>query len=438
MLAKTISDNGDVIKDLEAEAVKLQGFSHPNLTKYLGVYQTPTLAFLLEEWVDGPSLNNVLEKGPVSVGEALTYAKAICHALDALHKQYYLHLNLAPELIHVNQRGEIVVGGIADAHPLGAKAASKLSNYPQTYTSPEQLKSQPLDTAADTYALAVILYELITGTWINGKRAPKSNDAIRKIHLDGSPPTPISLNQEIPDHFSRMILWALRKNPGDRLKTTTELLSALALAAHVAVDEIPLQATPTTAPITSSILGKWQFLPPPKLKLLSADTPPLEDRLASLTVSKKKRTRIGIAPILLFILSAVLFSFFWFVRPAEISITTPQQFTPFASDYTPPPTFTPLPKPTDPHGGRIAFTCTRGDFNQLCMINRDGSGLSQLTDMQASNYYPAFTPDGGSLLFSSNRNGSFDLYHLFFSEKQLFQITKNVGNVVSPDYSPDG
>lgn len=436
LLAKTISDNAEAIKELEAEAVKLQGISHPNLTKYLGLYQTPTLAFLLEEWVDGPSLSNVLERAPVSVNEALTYAKAICHALDALHKQNYLHLHLAPELIHINQRGEILVSGIADADPKGVKKPRKLSKYPQTYTSPEQLKSQPLDTAADIYALAVILYELITGVWINGKRAPKSNVAIRKTHLVGSPPAPISLNQEIPDLFSRMIMWALRKNPGDRLKTSTELLSSLALAAHLSVDEIPLRTAPTTAPVTSAILGEWHFLSPPKPNLLSADTPPLEERLASLAVSKKKSARI--APIILFILSAGLFSLFWFVRPAEISIATPQQFTPFASDYTPPPTFTPLPKPTDPRGGRIAFTCTRANFNQLCMINRDGSELSQLTDMETSNYYPAFTPDGGALLFSSNRNGSFDLYLLSFSEKQLFQITKNVGNVVSPDYSPDG
>jgi TolB protein len=72
------------------------------------------------------------------------------------------------------------------------------------------------------------------------------------------------------------------------------------------------------------------------------------------------------------------------------------------------------------------------------MINRDGSDLIQLSDMEASNYYPVFTPDGGSLLFASNRNGPFDLYLLLFGEKQLFQITQNVGNVVSPDYSPDG
>jgi len=440
LLAKTISEDTEAVKDLEAHASRLQSISHPNLTKYLGIYQTPTLSFHLEEWVDGPSLLSLLKKGPVSLSEALTYAKAICSALTALHKHNYLHLNLAPELIHINQRGEILVGGLAGALPKGVKNPRKLSKYPQTHTSPEQLKGRPLDTAADIYALAVILYELITGAWINGKRAPKSNEAIRKIHLEGLPPAPITFNPEIPDHFSRMILWALRKNPDDRLKTTTELLSSLALAARVSLDTVPLRTDPITAPVTSRILDEWKFMPPAKPYILSADTPPLEDRLASLTVSKKKSSRIGIAPIILFILFISFFSLFWFVRPEEITIATPQQFTPFASDITPPPTrfAIPLPKPTNPHGGRIAFTCTRADFNQLCMINRDGSGLSQLTDMQAGNYYPAFAPDGRGLLFSSNRNGSFDLYLLLFDEKQLFQITKNIGNVVSPDYSPDG
>jgi TolB protein len=58
--------------------------------------------------------------------------------------------------------------------------------------------------------------------------------------------------------------------------------------------------------------------------------------------------------------------------------------------------------------------------------------------MDASSYYPVFTPDGEGLLFSSNRNGSFDLYLLVFDQKQLIQLTNRVGNVVSPDYSPDG
>lgn len=437
ILAKNITENTEAIKELDGKAKKLQDISHPNLTKYLGLYQTPTHAFLLEEWVDGPSLKHILETNPVSAEEALVYANAICCALEALHKKNVLHLHLAPELIRINQRGEIQVSGIANASLINTKPPRKLGRYSLLYTSPEQLENQPLTTAADVYALAVILYELITGAWINGKSAPKTSETIRKTHLDATPPTPISINKNIPDHFSRMILWALRKKPEDRFKTTTELLSSLALALRISQDEIPLRADPTTAPVTSAVLTDWQFLPPPKPSLQD-DAVPLEDRLAALDAPKKKKTRFNIVPIFFLLVFGSLFSIFWFIRPAEIPIELPPTATPFLLSYTPPPTFTPVPRPTDQHGGRIAFTCTRGDYNQLCMINRDGTGLAQLTDMAASNYYPTFAQNRDTLLFASNRNGAFDLYLLAFNEKQVIRITNNVGDVVSPDYSPDG
>ena len=441
LLPKTVYESAEALKTLDAQSAKLRGISHPNLVPYLGLYQTPTLAFLLEEWIDGPSLNEVLGNAPLTVNELLIYIKALCSALEALHKLNYLHLNLAPELIHVNKQGEIFLGGIGTAQQIGKKAdVERPSKYPRLYYSPEQLNNHPLTTASDIYSLTVLIYQLATGAWINGKSAPKTDDAIKKVHLDSTPPAPISLNKAIPEHFSRMILWALRKKPEDRLKTTTELLSSLALAARSSVDEIPLRATPTTGPVTSGILSLWEFLPPPKLNILTQGVPPLEDRMAEIksVQAQKRGTRIGVMTIFIFALVAGFVSLFWFVRSAPVPIPTLVQFTPFASNYTPPPTFTPIPRPTDPNGGRIAFTCTRGDYNQLCMINRDGTGLTQLSDMEASNYYPVFTPDGSALLFASNRNGPFDLYLLLFGEKQLFQITENVGNVVSPDYSSDG
>jgi len=443
LLPKTISENAEALKGIDAEFAKLRGISNSNLVPYLGLHQTPTLAFLLEEWIDGPSLNEVLDKAPLTVNEILIYTKAICSALEALHKHNYLHLSLAPELIHINDQGEIFLGGIGMARQIGKKAArDKQGKYPHLYFSPEQFSGQPLTPASDTYALTILIYQLATGAWINGKSAPKTSESIQKTHLEVTPPAPISLNKEIPDHFSRMILWALRKKAEDRLKTTTELLSSLALAARFSADEIPLRAAPTTAPVTSEILSQWEFLPPPKPNILAQDIPPLEDRMAEIknAQSKKRGTRIGIMSFFIFVMVAGFVSLFWFARPAPTPIATPVQFTPFMSDYTPPPTrfATPLPRPTDPNGGRIAFTCTRGDYNQLCMINRDGSGLIQLSDMEASSYYPVFTPDGSSLLFASNRNGPFDLYLLIFGEKQLIQLTDNVGNVVSPGYSPDG
>src|SRR5687768_14965411 len=67
LLPKSISENIEALKELETEFGTLRGISHPNITPYLGIFQTPTLAFLLEDWTDGPSLHEILEKEPVNV-----------------------------------------------------------------------------------------------------------------------------------------------------------------------------------------------------------------------------------------------------------------------------------------------------------------------------------------------------------------------------------
>lgn len=106
---------------------------------------------------------------------------------------------------------------------------------------------------------------------------------------------------------------------------------------------------------------------------------------------------------------------------------------------TPVATFTPSPVPTKEHIGRLVFTCTRWEYNQLCMINADGTGFIQLTDLEAHNYYPVYSPLGGSVVFSSNQNGGvFDLFLFIFEGSRLIQLTEQIGNVVSPSFSPDG
>lgn len=436
VLPKSIVGNHEALKELEANALRLQGISHPNLNKYLGVGKTPTQTYLLEAWLDGPSLKTVRERGRLKAEEALFIANSICRGLEALHNQNLPHLHLAPELVRINRRGEIALCGIGAA----GSTRAVFAKYPPHYLAPEQILEQPPSPAADIYALAVILYELTTGSWINGKSAPKTFDSIRKTHLDSPPPAPATLNRGLPDNFSRMILWALRKKPEDRLKTTTELLSSLSLAVQIPLDEIPLRASPEIAPVVSKILSDWKFLPAPKPKSVSADSLPLEERLAAIsTPQKRPSSRISFFPIFLISVIAGFLAFFFFAQPAsQPPLPTPILFTPFAADITPAPTSSPTPRPTLTNGGRIVFTCTRGEYNQLCMINRDGTGLVQLMDMAASNYYPIFTQDAGSVLFASNRNGSFDFFLLNFAEREVFQVTENVGNVIAPDFSPDG
>jgi Tol biopolymer transport system component len=129
---------------------------------------------------------------------------------------------------------------------------------------------------------------------------------------------------------------------------------------------------------------------------------------------------------------------FWLVPPLLPKLNSPSALTPNATLPLHPPTFTPPPTPTEVHGGRIVFTCNRGDFMQLCMVNADGTDLQRLTDHKAHDYYPRFMPQGGAILYASNQAGSFDIYMLMLSNSKLYQLTDGIGNAFSPDPSPDG
>lgn len=440
VLSKEIADDPEALKHLETDSNSLRNLSFPNLIPSLGFYQTQNLAFFIEEWVDGPSLRAVLTQGRLEITETFVYAKSLCTALAGLHKKGLLHLNIAPEVIRLDARGNIYLGCIGTARHVGERVPLPAGKYPALYAAPEQFLGEPLAPAADIYSLAVILYEMVTGAWLMGKTAAKSADQVRAAHLTAAPPAPIELNPAIPDHFSRLLLWALRKKSGDRLSTTTELLSTLALAASLDPDKIPLRADPKTAPVTAAALSSWSYLPLPPPSILEAGKPPLEDRLAATTVPppRKPKAHNLLGPAIIFLSVAAMVVILLQMRPADLPILTPAQNTPFAVDYIPSSTATSPPIPTSVHGRRIVFTCTRGDYNQLCIINFDGTGLQQLSHLEADDYYPVFSPSGDALLFASNRNGVFDLYSLHFNDKELFQLTDHIGNVVSPDYSPDG
>ncbi|OQY28853.1 MAG: hypothetical protein B6I38_08780 [Anaerolineaceae bacterium 4572_5.1] len=166
----------------------------------------------------------------------------------------------------------------------------------------------------------------------------------------------------------------------------------------------------------------------------------LERKRSKKLFSKKKKSCL---PIALFVLGLLILSFI-LIPTTSIEMPAPSGLTlaatrPPTLTPLPPPTFTPLPLPTGVHGGRIIFTCTRGDFNQLCMVNRDGSGLLQITHERVNQYYPAFSPQGEAIIFASTRSkGTFDLYLLVLSTSKLLQLTDEIGNVFSPDFSPDG
>lgn len=159
--------------------------------------------------------------------------------------------------------------------------------------------------------------------------------------------------------------------------------------------------------------------------------------------SKKKRKKRRF-PFWVLLLGLLALPFFLIDPTPSQEVPTPSGLTVVASPlptYTPlpPSTHTPLPYPTGVHGGRIIFTCQRGDYNQICMVNRDGTGLLQVTHDNIHHYYPAFSSQGEAIIYASNQSlGTFDLYLLVLSTSQVVELTHEIGNVFSPDFSPDG
>lgn len=92
-----------------------------------------------------------------------------------------------------------------------------------------------------------------------------------------------------------------------------------------------------------------------------------------------------------------------------------------------------------PDGGRIAFTLwSPGGFYDLAVVDADGGGLRRITQDRAADLAPTWSPDGRYVVFSSDRNGTFDLYAYSVTEDRTFQVTRLLGGAFESAVSPDG
>ncbi len=113
-----------------------------------------------------------------------------------------------------------------------------------------------------------------------------------------------------------------------------------------------------------------------------------------------------------------------YLQPAE----TQAQVTP---TFAPPIWLTPPP-------GKIVYVCFDGSFDQICLMNGDGGGKVQLTWEDATSFYPSLSPGGEQIVFSSRRDGNFEIYSMNIDGSDVTQLTDNIGSLYAPEISPNG
>lgn len=125
-----------------------------------------------------------------------------------------------------------------------------------------------------------------------------------------------------------------------------------------------------------------------------------------------------------------------FLSPADFATPLP------AFDLTPTIEFIPTPQPTyhdsPPPVGKIAFACYIQQIDQICLLNADGSGRKQLTNLGATAFYPSVSPDGQTIFFSSRDSGNFEIYSIDIDGNNLTKLTNGIGALYAPELSPNG
>jgi serine/threonine-protein kinase len=159
------------------EARVLASLNHPNLGAIYGLEESEGTRALILELIEGPTLADRFQSGPIPAREALAIARQVAEALDAAHSSGVVHRDLKPANIKVRSDGtvKVVDFGIAKAgiHDPSAGDLTTLPTVESTqegmvlgtpaYMSPEQARGQSVDKRADIWAFGCVLYEMFTG-----------------------------------------------------------------------------------------------------------------------------------------------------------------------------------------------------------------------------------------------------------------------------------
>lgn len=176
------AQRSELLVQFEREALSGAHVSHDNVAAATDYGALPSgLRFLVMEYLEGPTLREVLARGPLPIARALAIAAKIAHALASMHARGIIHRALCPDSVRLVQRGgesdvvKVVDFGSAQlptsliADEADARRQTRIatpvrvSGKALSYCSPELTSGADVDGRSDLYALGVLLFELLLG-----------------------------------------------------------------------------------------------------------------------------------------------------------------------------------------------------------------------------------------------------------------------------------
>ncbi|MGO8947653.1 MAG: serine/threonine-protein kinase [Ktedonobacterales bacterium] len=221
------------------EARVAASLDHPHIVPLYDFGESDSLLYLVMPYVSGGSLQDVLKRAPLPIGEAVAYGSQIADALDYAHQRKVIHRDVKPANMLLHADGRLMLSDFGLAKILDRSRPNVSRGHPDAgtpeYMAPEQIEGHT-DERSDVYALGVVLYLLLTG---HLPFTGSTSSAVMDGHLYQLPTGPRHLNPVVTPAVQAVVLRALAKHPDDRYQRAGDLSAAL-LAALVSGDAEPL------------------------------------------------------------------------------------------------------------------------------------------------------------------------------------------------------
>jgi eukaryotic-like serine/threonine-protein kinase len=234
LLPDSFAQDADRLARFQREAQVLASLNHPNIAQIYGLDGSGTTRCIVMELVEGETLQDRLQRGPIPVDEALPIARQIAEAVEVAHEKGIIHRDLKPANIKLTSDGSVKVLDFGLAKAMQEEPTNTgFSNSPTlslaatnagvilgtaAYMSPEQAKGKNVDKRADIWAFGVVVWEMLTDRRLfDGETASETMAAVMMKEPDW-----IGLPAKTPLHVRELLRRCLTKEPRNRLRDIGE------------------------------------------------------------------------------------------------------------------------------------------------------------------------------------------------------------------------
>jgi serine/threonine protein kinase/tetratricopeptide (TPR) repeat protein len=217
------------------EARSAAALDHPFICKIYETGQDQGKVFIAMEYVEGQTLKDRLNQGPLPLKDGIRIALEISEALENAHKAGIIHRDLKPANIMLSPQGHTKVMDFGLAKQVlpaaGVQGVTRTITQRSiteqgaiagtiAYMSPEQAKGEEVDGRSDVFSLGIVLYEMLTGK--NPFSRPSPVETLTSILRDPAP-TPHISPKSVNPILNPILRKALAKDPGVRYQNISEM-----------------------------------------------------------------------------------------------------------------------------------------------------------------------------------------------------------------------